>query len=470
VVVGSELDRDDLAVGDEEGTRALVISGSGRLAGSRGWLLRGVAGYSKASVGPEWDGVPCDEAMRCLHGIGTLNEAVGNLPASSSSASPADGATGCAGGSGSDADAMAIAGNVLGWLERELPLRRSLLRHRGRGISHRELDRQDHQERACNAPPPPPQTHAPQLQAQSVCPAEAELQQGCPAPGPVLPVVTPAVAVQALLQLPPPHHSSAAEAHDNRRRITGAICLAVSYAHGRLAAEDVPALTVTGGRIFIQDMDVQGSAYKVGVRPGDELVRIRVGGRGTPQRPECASDALARLASDPITAEEPVLALFMGFAGKFPAEVRVTSPEVAPMEKAMPPTVETLTDITSGAVFQLHDHVVFHSNRASLLIASEPGSCRESGGGGPRDLTEPNSGRTSRLEESETSESEEHERAHNTPWHVLELGDKEAKALLMDAVYDMPEVDSPCKVKRTLQRRQGSTCLWCRCEQVEGVM
>jgi len=308
----------------------------------------------------------------------------------------------------------------------------------------------------------------------------------------------------------PPVPASPAERHDLRQRITGTICFAVHYRSSKIILEDVPLLRCADSRIFVEDLDKGGNAFRAGVRPGDELVRIKVGSE-PPQSPEGSVETVVRLAQDTRNVGQPAIVFFMGFAGKFPAEVRVSSPDD---EHTM---ALTMKEISGGKVFELHDHVDFGQSGASLLIACKPlpemglhsqGSSPSGWGGdapiaargarGPQGHQRVTTNKgdpddTLDPEESPAALSDGHAGAgiactargvHEAvvaggqgpacnecsgafveeqagdgdpkaatpraavPWHILELERKEAKNLLAEAVYDMPSVDLGifCKV------------------------
>eukprot|EP00419_Tripos_fusus_P044300 CAMPEP_0172815924 /NCGR_PEP_ID=MMETSP1075-20121228/12088_1 /TAXON_ID=2916 /ORGANISM="Ceratium fusus, Strain PA161109" /LENGTH=107 /DNA_ID=CAMNT_0013655827 /DNA_START=14 /DNA_END=334 /DNA_ORIENTATION=+ len=79
-----------------------------------------------------------------------------------------------------------------------------------------------------------------------------------------------------------PLWKDAATEHRARQRVTGSICMAVCYSSARQIAQDVLKLRVADKRLFVVDLELAGHAFLAGVRPGDELVRIKVG-QGIPQ-------------------------------------------------------------------------------------------------------------------------------------------------------------------------------------------
>jgi len=159
---------------------------------------------------------------------------------------------------------------------------------------------------------------------------------------------------------------NAAEAHEARSRITGAICFAVPYPKVKYIAKDVPVLRIANGRIFVEKVDRAGLAWNYGVRPGDELVRIKVGS-AAPFAPDASACALQRLAAEPSLATQPAVSYFMGFKGDLQAEVQVARlPEAEPE-----PCPESLRSLTGNSVFQVQDCATIRPNRGSVLIASK---------------------------------------------------------------------------------------------------
>mmetsp|Transcript_13608 Transcript_13608/g.26305 ORF Transcript_13608/g.26305 Transcript_13608/m.26305 type:complete len:415 (-) Transcript_13608:29-1273(-) len=179
----------------------------------------------------------------------------------------------------------------------------------------------------------------------------------------------------------------AAAEHRARQLVTGSICMAVCYSSVRQIARDVLKLRVVDKRLFVVDLELAGRAYQVGVRPGDELVRIKVG-QGIPQQPEASAQALEVLATDPLFMHQPIVSLFMGFAGKLPAEVRVTHLK-SPVED-LPANISTLMD---DCMFELLDYA--ERQPKSLFFAykqpnteSEAGSVAPHSPGAPWNLIE----------------------------------------------------------------------------------
>lgn len=161
--------------------------------------------------------------------------------------------------------------------------------------------------------------------------------------------------------------SDVAVRHDQRKLITGTICLQVQYKDAELPAEDVFALHYGGGgRIFVEELRACGQAFRSGVRPGDELTRIKVG-RGRAVFPADGAQCLTTLKTlaTPLDAGikgPSVVLFFMGFAGKYPAEVRVTS---HPEERLGHFGVQ---ELVGQAPFKVCEEVVLRPHRAPLLL------------------------------------------------------------------------------------------------------
>jgi hypothetical protein len=192
----------------------------------------------------------------------------------------------------------------------------------------------------------------------------------------------------------------AAAAHLARQRVTGSICMAVSYPSLRQIARDVSKLRVVGDRLFVMDLELAGRAFQVGVRPGDELVRIRIG-HGIPQRPEPRAQTLEDLAADPLIMHQPLVSLFMGFSGKLPAEVRVAG--CRNTVEDLPANISTLMD---GCMFELLDYA--ERRPKSLFIAYK----------------EPNA---ESVAASRTSDG------HGDPWNLVEVARKDAQRWVVNA-------------------------------------
>lgn len=198
----------------------------------------------------------------------------------------------------------------------------------------------------------------------------------------------------------------AAAAHQARQRVTGSICMAVSYANVRQSARDVPKLRVVNDRLFVVDIELAGRAFQAGVRPGDEFVRIRVG-HGIPHKPEPSAQLLEVLASDPLVMHQPIVSLFMGFAGKLPAEVRVAS--IRNKAEDFPANIHALMD---GCMFELLDYA--ERQPKSLFIA-----CKE-----------PNAGSAGKALTSDN---------RGAPWNLLEVDRKDAQRWLAQAARSAAE-------------------------------
>jgi len=235
------------------------------------------------------------------------------------------------------------------------------------------------------------------------------------------------------------HKPNAAETHQKRREITGTICLQAQYHKAKLLARDVLSLTVFDGRVFVGEVDRCGNAYHAGVRPGDELVRIRIG-EEPPQAPESSPMALRLLASDPTLAGQPVTAFFMGFKGRLSAEVQLGN-EVEGNRCELLPT--NLTRLMGDASFEMLDYARFRPAKVpSLFLASRAESCQ------PEDdiSTETGGSEQAHNELSETSI----ECDQCDVWHLMELKQYHARLLLAGAMLSIngtsgaePEVREP---------------------------
>jgi len=195
-----------------------------------------------------------------------------------------------------------------------------------------------------------------------------------------------------------------ADFRKERQRITGSICIAVRYVRAMALVDDIRALTVgRGGRVFVADMAPQGPAFHRGVRPGDELVRIRIG-NGVSRVPDASPQALRQLAMDPSVGRQFCEAYFMGFAGQFPAEVSVaTVPEFKLNLSG------TLGSITDDEPFSVPDYAAFRPSCNSLLLASKPEEQRSHAG-----TTDTDHG--------------------GGPWHLIEVKRPQARRLLAGAI------------------------------------
>jgi len=152
---------------------------------------------------------------------------------------------------------------------------------------------------------------------------------------------------------------------EERRRISGSICILVRYVRVLTLADDLGVLHVgDGGRVFVTDLNPHGPAYQRGVRPGDELVRIRINHEAT--RIRASAQYLRSLASEPGMAHHFCEAFFMGFVGQFPAEVNVSTTNEYKSEFPC-----NLGKITGDTPFCIADFAAFRPSCNSLLLASQ---------------------------------------------------------------------------------------------------
>mmetsp|Transcript_114044 Transcript_114044/g.254496 ORF Transcript_114044/g.254496 Transcript_114044/m.254496 type:complete len:614 (+) Transcript_114044:42-1883(+) len=357
----------------DESTRLVVkVSRSDYVAGSRGKLMRGAAKaavcWTDLEVDEEVGCVPCDESLRFCEGQ-LLQDGCRVLPyggataSSSSAAAPQrrvsprrpgqQGATGAAVRPGQG------AAGASGCLMREAPLLRGG-GLRKKSSSHRELDR--HNERSHSWP------RCEALERKEVdSPLRHVAPRQAPSPSPALPaqvcVPTSKAAEKDMVDL--------AARHDLRRRFTGTVCIEVRYADRELPLEDVPELSCSSnGRLFVQELMTWGQAYRAGVRHGDELVRIRVGCAG-PLSPKGSTNILEEVAKlDPLRDESlPVAVFFLGFWGKFPAEVKM-----AMHPEDLKCGVSHLSQTVGKASFQVCEEVIFDPGRARLFLVTEAGT------------------------------------------------------------------------------------------------
>mmetsp|Transcript_79142 Transcript_79142/g.246446 ORF Transcript_79142/g.246446 Transcript_79142/m.246446 type:complete len:419 (+) Transcript_79142:630-1886(+) len=103
-----------------------------------------------------------------------------------------------------------------------------------------------------------------------------------------------------------------------RKRLTGAVGRLAHYREGQRPVDDILGLTRTRyGRIKVTALRKNGTAQSAGVEVGDQLISI------DGQRPSDHSVAEAIRTS----LKAPSTLIFMGFAGKLQAEVRVRQPD-----------------------------------------------------------------------------------------------------------------------------------------------
>lgn len=142
-----------------------------------------------------------------------------------------------------------------------------------------------------------------------------------------------------------------------RKRLTGTVARLVRYKEGQRPADDIQGLCLTRqGRIMVTALALDGPAAKAGVTPGDQLASIN-GKQFTVTRP--ANAIIANVVA-------PVTLIFLGFAGKLQAEVRVRQPDQP--RCGLPGG----TDLSRGKAMTFAEAVVFEKKAASLFIVTEP--------------------------------------------------------------------------------------------------
>jgi len=146
-----------------------------------------------------------------------------------------------------------------------------------------------------------------------------------------------------------------------RKRLTGAVGRLVRYKEGLRPADDILGLRLTRhGRIMVTALQKDGPASKAGVSTGDQLASIngkRLFGGGSVSR------ILANVVG-------PVTLVFLGFAGKLQAEVRVRQPDQPSC--GMPNGTEIVLHSVTTPVppIRLTEAVVFTRQPTSLFIAT----------------------------------------------------------------------------------------------------
>eukprot|EP00419_Tripos_fusus_P021752 CAMPEP_0172710430 /NCGR_PEP_ID=MMETSP1074-20121228/55656_1 /TAXON_ID=2916 /ORGANISM="Ceratium fusus, Strain PA161109" /LENGTH=317 /DNA_ID=CAMNT_0013533831 /DNA_START=29 /DNA_END=982 /DNA_ORIENTATION=+ len=234
-----------------------------------------------------------------------------------------------------------------------------------------------------------------------------------------------------------------AEAHQKRREITGSICLQVQYHKAKILARDVQTLTVLDGRVFVGELDKSGNAHHAGVRPGDELVRVKIG-QGAPQAPEPSPMALRLLATEPSLAGQPTTAFFMGFKGRLSAEVQLAN-EVDGHSPELP---TNLTKLVGDASFEMLDYSRFRPTKVpSLFLASRADCCQSEDdlstqtGGSEQDLGQ--ASRLAVLAQAHNDLIETCAEPDQCPvWHLMELKQHHARLLLAGAMLNISSATS----------------------------
>lgn len=141
----------------------------------------------------------------------------------------------------------------------------------------------------------------------------------------------------------------------NRSRITGKVGRSVCYSDGESPSLDILGLRGgLGEAVIVTQLRRHGAAERAGVRCGYELVSVD-GHKDLLKLP--ASEIIKRIVA-------PVTLVFLGFLGKFPAEVRLLREEdplgLKPKESICSP-VDAVTVV---------EEVVFQPGRAPLWLSS----------------------------------------------------------------------------------------------------
>lgn len=164
---------------------------------------------------------------------------------------------------------------------------------------------------------------------------------------------------------PPPEAEGVEQEWLARKRVTGAIGRLVHYGPGQAPQEDILGLYRTRHRrLMVMAVRRDGVAARAGVAPGDELISIN-GIRVSEFSP--AQAVLPSL-------QVPVSLVFLGFAGKLQAEVRVRQPDRP--RCGLPPAADVLSDVaitslTPAGGVHLLEAVVFNHSAPSLLLATD---------------------------------------------------------------------------------------------------
>lgn len=147
-----------------------------------------------------------------------------------------------------------------------------------------------------------------------------------------------------------------------RKRLTGAVGRLVRYKEGQSPADDIQGLCLTRqGRIMVTALHRDGPAARAGVTQGDQLASID--GKSLPVR-RPASTILTNV-------KAPVTLVFLGFAGKLQAEVRVRQPDQP--QCGLPAGSEISTRLVPGkANLRLAEAVIFEQQADSIFITTMP--------------------------------------------------------------------------------------------------
>jgi len=147
-----------------------------------------------------------------------------------------------------------------------------------------------------------------------------------------------------------------------RKKLTGAIGRLVHYREGQRPVDDILGLTRTRyGRIKVTALRKNGTAQSAGVEVGDQLISID----GQTPSDHRAAEAIRTSLKAPSTL------VFMGFAGKLQAEVRVRQPDEP--RCGLPHFADLATAkhdlrVNGHVHVELRDAVVFQTPCTSLLL------------------------------------------------------------------------------------------------------
>jgi len=151
-----------------------------------------------------------------------------------------------------------------------------------------------------------------------------------------------------------------------RKKLTGAIGRLVFYRNGQKPIDDILGLSRTrSGRLKVTALRPAGMASLAGVEVGDQLISIN---GQKPDESLLAEAVRMRLGA-------PATLIFMGFAGKLQAEVRVRQPDEP--RCGLPAFTDVATTALNhgmdrNAQIELCDTVVFQQATASLLLEVAP--------------------------------------------------------------------------------------------------
>jgi len=215
--------------------------------------------------------------------------------------------------------------------------------------------------------PPPYAAHVALMRWPENSKSKAEDAPGLPAhmpspssaPAPAAPVLSSHCAPRAPGEAEPPVDREEEE-WMARKRLTGAIGRLVQYREGSRPADDILGLCRTRyGRIKVTALRHSGTAQSAGVEVGDQLISID----GHKPSEHCLAENIRTSLSAPSTL------IFLGFAGKLQAEVRVRQPDEP--RCGLPhftDVANTACDRRPGAQVELCDTVVFQQPASSLLL------------------------------------------------------------------------------------------------------